>query len=74
MITRTTQITLMKEEDGNIFDEGNFTLTIGDECGGEFVKVREESDEPREILIDPTEWPMLREAIDTMVNYCKEID
>ena len=73
MIARTTQITLMRE-DGQIFDEDNFTITIDDESGGEFVVVRDLCDDPHEIRICPTEWPELREAINQMVINCKEND
>jgi hypothetical protein len=74
MIARTTQVTLMKE-DGNTFDEGNFVLTIEDEGSGEWVKIVEQQDEEHNIRIDPTEWPMLLEAIDGMmqeVNKCQQ--
>jgi hypothetical protein len=70
MITRTTQITLMKE-DGNTFDEDNWVVSIDDESCGEFVIVRDQYDEPSELRIDPKEWPTLREAIDTMIKGCK---
>ena len=70
MITRTTQVTLVKEG-GNLFDEGNYTITIEDLAAGEFVKVVEENDENHVIEIDPAEWPMLRKAIDTMIKNCK---
>ena len=71
MITRTTQVTLMKE-DGSTFDEGNYVLTIDDEAAGEYVKVVYQLDEECKIYIEPSDWPELRTAIDTMINYCKE--
>jgi hypothetical protein len=70
MITRTTQVTLMKE-DGRTFDEDNWVVSIDDEGSGEFVIVRNQCDEPSELRIDPKEWPTLREAIDTMIGSCK---
>jgi hypothetical protein len=70
MIARTTEITLMKVG-GNTFDEGNYTISIVDEAAGEYVKIVEQCDEHHQICVDPTEWPELRAAIDTMINTCK---
>jgi hypothetical protein len=71
MITRTTQVTLM-QEDGNVFDECNWVVSIDDESAGEFVILRDQCDEPSELRIDPEEWPTLREAIDKMIGECNK--
>lgn len=67
-ITRTTQMTLLPECEP-IFAESAIVLTIDDEAAGEYLKVatlRGES-EAGTILIDPAEWPQLRDAIDAMM-------
>ena len=64
-ITRTTQMTLLPECEP-IFAESAITLTIEDEAAGEYLKVCTASDSGA-ILIDPAEWPQLRDAIDAMM-------
>jgi len=64
-ITRTTQITLLPECEP-IFAESAITLTIQDQAAGEYLKVCTGKDSDA-ILIDPAEWPQLREAIDSMM-------
>ena len=64
-ITRTTQMTILPEGDA-IFSESAITLTIEDQAAGEYLKVCTGKDSGT-ILIDPAEWPQLREAIDAML-------
>ena len=56
-----------------IFSESATVVRIDDEGGGEYVVVSQESVPGRgNIAINPEEWPTLREAIDRMVNECRE--
>ena len=67
-ITRTTQMTILPEGEP-IFAESAIKLTIRDDAAGEFLEVATLGDdcEAGTILIDPREWPQLREAIDAMM-------
>ena len=68
MQQRITQITLAPEG-GQIFDEGNYTITATDEGGGEFIEVAEmQGDDTPKIRIDKSDWSSLRAAIDRMMG------
>jgi len=70
--TRTLKIgVLMKGE--SIFHQSMTEIEIIDEVGGEFLKITQSPDdkETQEILIDPYEWPTLKDAIDKMINECR---
>jgi len=70
--TRTLKIgVLMKGE--SIFHKSMTEIEIIDEAGGEFLKINQSPDdkETQEILIDPYEWPTLKDAIDKMINECR---
>jgi hypothetical protein len=66
---RITQITVVPDGEP-IFSERAVTISIRDEAAGEFVVVKQLTDDPQEIAIDPEEWPALREAIDEMIKEC----
>lgn len=55
------------------FSERATIIEIDDEAGGEFVVIRQQTDEPHEqrIAIDVTEWPALRAAINRAVRTCR---
>ena len=66
--TRTLKISVGFK--GNpIFDEHVTDIEIDDEAAGEFVSVIQDENK---IWIDPSQWPILREAIDRMVKECRE--
>ena len=68
MQQRITQITLAPEG-GQIFAEGNYTITATDEGGGEFIEVAElQSADAPKIRIDKSDWSSLRAAIDRMMG------
>lgn len=70
--TRTLKIgVLIKGE--SIFHQSMTEIEIIDEAAGEFVKVTQNPDEEESgsILIDPTEWPTLKNAIDQMIKECR---
>jgi len=52
-----------------IFAESAIKLTIRDDAAGEFLEVASLGDECEAgtILIDPAEWPQLRDAINAMM-------
>lgn len=68
-IIRTTQIMVHPEKDASIFSEMATRISIDDEGGREFVKA--EQTNTGAILINPDEWPAIREAIDRMVIECR---
>ena len=66
-ITRTTQVVVLPE-DQPIFSELATKVTIVDEGAGEFVEVGQSGHiSLGKIVINPNEWPALREAIDMMI-------
>jgi hypothetical protein len=67
--TRITEWTIVPEGDP-IFSERATRISIVDDGGGEFVEVEQE--EVGKIQIDPTEWPVLRAAIDKAVEQCRD--
>lgn len=58
--TRVTRIHLTPD---SIFHERAFSIEIDDEGGGEFLAIRNDS---QQLDIDADEWPVLRDAIDSM--------
>lgn len=73
MIKRVTQLTVVPSGEP-IFSENAFSIAIEDESGGEYLLIRSnlEGLENGTIALNPSEWPVLREAIDEMVNQCRE--
>ena len=70
--TRCTQITVAPEG-ARIFDINSYTVTLEDECSGEFVVVRDNGDnsEAGEIRIDSDSWLRLGLAIEKMIETCR---
>ncbi len=57
-----------------VFSEQTTRIEIEDESPGEFVKVSQEgghTDIAKWITVEPSEWPVLRDAIQFMVDQCK---
>ncbi|WP_444715007.1 hypothetical protein [Marinobacter sp. NSM] len=67
--TRTTQLVVHPANDSSTFSEMATRVSIDDEGGGEFLKV--EQTNTGAILINPGEWPAIREAIDRMAAECR---
>jgi hypothetical protein len=68
---RTLSLLVGRPQDP-IFSELATTVSIADEAGGEFVRVRQEAmTENGVIHIDPGEWPVLRDAIERMLGECR---
>ena len=56
-----------------LFSEQATEITIVDESCGEYVEVRQSGRvDLGKIAINPEEWPSLREAIDNMIEQCRE--
>lgn len=66
---RTTQIMVHPADDDSTLSEMATTVSIDDEGGGEYVKAEQVT--TGAILINPDEWPAIREAIDRMVSECR---
>jgi len=49
-------------------------VDIEDDAGGEFVVVRQSTDEhgPQRVSFDPDEWPVLRQTIDKAMAICRD--
>lgn len=74
MTKRLTRLTVLPEEDP-IFSEMATHITIEDEACGEYVRVTQYGDKAKcEININPEEWPILRDAIDSMIAECRKED
>ena len=70
MSVETRTLALIVLPDGEpIFCERATRIEIDDEAGGEFVALRQNED--GKITIDPSEWPLLRAAINRMVKQCR---
>jgi hypothetical protein len=70
MIIRETQLTVLPDGEP-IFSELATSVRIEDEAAGEFVVVSQEGTPGYgKIAIDRSDWPVLREAIDRMINSC----
>jgi len=55
------------------FSEMATTVEIVDEAAGEFVEVGQRGRaDIGKIMINPEEWPSLRDAIDRMIKECRE--
>ena len=69
--TRITRLVVVPEG-MQLFHEQATTVEIEDEAAGEFVVVRQVSEDGAgSVCIDPSEWPALREAIDRMIAECR---
>lgn len=66
-VTRVTVAPIGKP----IFSDRAFRVEIDDEAGGEFVIICANTDNGRDVAIDPSDWPMLRAAIDQMIGECR---
>ena len=54
-----------------IYHRRAWSIEIDDDSGGEYVRVRSMDDESREIRIDASEWPALRDQIEAMAGRCR---
>lgn len=56
------------------FSERATIIEIDDEAGGEFVVIRQQTDQQHDqrIAFDADEWPVLRRAIDYAVKQCRD--
>jgi hypothetical protein len=69
--TRTISIVVLPTG-AEIFSERATTVSICDDAGGEFVEIEQPASlQPGKIKLDPEEWPMLRAAIDRMIEECR---
>lgn len=73
-ITRTTQLAVV--EDGKpLFDGSATIISIDDEAGGEFVRVRQvRGAQDMSIGIDPAEWPAIRDAVNQLIGECRNYE
>ena len=72
-ITRITRVSVLPRNEP-VFSERTTHIEIDDEAAGEYVKISQEgghTDIAKWITIEPSEWPVLRDAIQFMVDECK---
>lgn len=62
---------VVKSEGQPLFSEESFEVRVVDDGGGEFVEVCCRLRRYEKIAINPEEWPVLRDAIDKMVEECR---
>ena len=66
-----TKVTVVKKGEP-IFHQSSIDIQIDDCGGGEYVAISQVPDDTEQkICIDPSEWPMVREIIDQMVERCR---
>ena len=57
-----------------LFNEMATKIEIDDDASGEFLKISQEGGHTgysKFLLVTPEEWPVLREAIDEMIQQCR---
>lgn len=75
MIQRYTRLTVLPEGD-QIYSDMATHISIEDNASCEYVRLTQYSDnvDNGEININPEEWTMIRNAVDTMVAECRKED
>lgn len=69
---RVTALAVVLTRENCLFAETTTHVRLEDEAAGEFVVVEQSGDDGLgKIHIDPTEWPVLRQAINRMVDECQ---
>ena len=72
--TRTTKVTIVPKGQP-IFNQEATEVEIVDEAAGEYVEVRQCSDQyDGKIGITVEEWPTIRKAIDDMLGRCRSLE
>jgi len=69
--TRIAALAVVYTRENCLFDETTTFVRIDDEAAGEFVVVEQTGCDLGKIHIDPGEWPVLRQAIDRMIDECQ---
>ena len=70
-IKRAIKWTVVREKEP-LFYELATDIEIVGEGAGEFVEVKQHTEEYGKVQIDPEEWPAIREAIDCAVKLCRK--
>lgn len=72
--TRTTKVVIVPKGEP-LFNQEATEIEIVDEAAGEFVEVRQCSDQyDGKIGITAEEWPTIRKAIDDMLGRCRSLE
>lgn len=70
-ITRVTRVSILPPN-APLFSEQCTHLTIRDDAAGEYLEICQQSEQqsgnPQTFLIEPAEWPVLKVAIDRMID------
>ena len=70
-IKRAIKWTVVREKEP-LFDILATDIEIVGEGAGEFVEVKQHTEESGKVQIDPEEWPAIREAINCAVKLCRK--
>lgn len=70
MKTRITRLTVAPEG-ADLYDDRSTHIETDDEGGGEFIKIVQPHGFS-DIRIDPSEWPVIRAAIDKLIEECNK--
>ena len=74
--TRITRMTVIPRHEP-VFSEKATHIEIDDEAAGEFVKVSQEgghTDIAKFVTFEKSEWHVIRDAIEYMMNQCRKQD
>lgn len=69
---RVAALAVVYTRENCLFAETTTHVRLEDEAAGEFVVVEQTGCDLGKIHIDPGEWPVLRQAIDRMIDECQE--
>lgn len=71
---KVTRLTIVPKGEA-IFHERSTDIEVCDEAAGEFVQIVQHDERTtrteQTIQIDPAEWPLLRRAIDYLIENCR---
>lgn len=69
---RITRLTVLPSDDVT-YSEMATNVSIEDESAGEFVKIEQcvRQEQHAAILLNPEEWPTLKDAVDRMILECR---
>lgn len=72
--TRYTEVAVLPKG-AKLFDEACTRILIRDDSGGEFIEIYQcRNDGDKGILVAPDEWPIIKNAIDSMIGNLQNHD
>lgn len=68
-----TTLTILPEG-GSLLDDVSTAVSMTDAGGGAYVTVTQVRDATHTLLIDPQEWPHIRDAVDRMLGWVEDLE